>query len=79
MTDMIGPPASEPVNGEEEEYRLATRSLAAGDPTGWFEQLYAAGESGRIILPWSRTEPHPAPPTRTAGGPNSTVTSAVAG
>lgn len=27
--------------------------------TGWFDELYAAGASGRVRLPWSRTEPHP--------------------
>jgi SAM-dependent methyltransferase len=45
--------------GEQEEQRLASRSLAAGDPIGWFEDLYAAGVGGRIQVPWSRTEPHP--------------------
>lgn len=49
----------EPICCDEEEARVAPRFLAAGDPTGWFEELYAAGESGRITMPWSRTEPHP--------------------
>lgn len=44
---------------EEEEVRLLERARAAGDPTGWFDELYAAGASGRITLPWSRTDPHP--------------------
>jgi SAM-dependent methyltransferase len=44
---------------EREEERLASRSLAAGDPTGWFDQLYAAGATGRVQMPWSRAEPHP--------------------
>ncbi|HEY0778830.1 MAG TPA: methyltransferase domain-containing protein [Gemmatirosa sp.] len=39
--------------------RLAARALEAGEPTAWFEQLYAAGERGEIDMPWSRTEPHP--------------------
>ena len=44
---------------EDEEARLAAASLATGDPTGWFDRLYAAGETGRVPLPWSRREPHP--------------------
>ena len=44
---------------EDEEARLAAASLATGDPTGWFDRLYAAGEAGRVPLPWSRREPHP--------------------
>jgi hypothetical protein len=48
-----------PVDWEEEEERLASRSLAAGDPTGWFDRLYAAVASGRVAMPWSRVQPHP--------------------
>jgi SAM-dependent methyltransferase len=48
-----------PIDCDEEEARLASQSLAAGDPTGWFEQLYAAGESGRVTMPFDRVEPHP--------------------
>jgi SAM-dependent methyltransferase len=35
--------------------RLAAESLAAGDPTGWFERLYASGAG----VPWDWEEPHP--------------------
>lgn len=43
-----------------QEDRLASRSLAAGDPTGWFDQLYAAGAAGEVDLgPWVRDAPHP--------------------
>ena len=38
---------------------LAAESLAAGDPTGWFDQLYEAGRRGEVGLPWDRGEPHP--------------------
>jgi pimeloyl-ACP methyl ester carboxylesterase/SAM-dependent methyltransferase len=38
--------------------RLAARSLAHGDPTGWFDRLYAAGVAGEVPMPWSREEPH---------------------
>ena len=42
------------IDCDEEEARLASQSLAAGDPTGWFEQLYAAGESGHSTMPFDR-------------------------
>ena len=42
---------------EEEEARLASASLAAGDPTGWFDRLYAAGARGQAASPLE------APPT----------------
>jgi SAM-dependent methyltransferase len=44
---------------EQEGERLASRSFAEGDPTGWFDRLYEAGASGRVSMPWNRTEPHP--------------------
>jgi pimeloyl-ACP methyl ester carboxylesterase/SAM-dependent methyltransferase len=43
-----------------QEDRLASRSLAAGDATGWFDQLYAAGAAGEMDLgPWARDAPNP--------------------
>jgi hypothetical protein len=48
-----------PADWEKEEERLAAASLAAHDPTGWFDQLYAAAASGDVQMPWSRIEPHP--------------------
>ena len=50
---------SDPVDWEAEEERLLQRAAATGDATGWFDDLYAAGASGRVQVPWSRTEPHP--------------------
>ena len=38
---------------------LAAESLAAGDPSGWFDRLYQAGRRGEVDLPWDRGEPHP--------------------
>lgn len=38
---------------------LAAQSLAADDPTGWFEQLYAEAEEGRAVVPWFRGAPRP--------------------
>lgn len=37
--------------------RLAEQSIAVGDPTGWFEQVYAAAEAGQTEVPWDRQAP----------------------
>ncbi|GAB3970465.1 methyltransferase domain-containing protein [Actinoallomurus acanthiterrae] len=39
--------------------RLAAESIAEGDPTGWFERLYAAAQRGEAIVPWADLEPNP--------------------
>ena len=39
--------------------RLAARSYEAGDPTGWFDRLYAAGAAGEVDMPWDRDLPTP--------------------
>lgn len=36
----------------EQADRLAARALAAGRPTGWFEQLYAGAAAGQSPMPW---------------------------
>lgn len=36
---------------------LAERALRAGDATGWFEELYAAGRAGQVDVPWDRAGP----------------------
>jgi SAM-dependent methyltransferase len=38
--------------------RLAARA-SEQDPTGWFEQLYAAARTGSLALPWDRGAAHP--------------------
>ena len=38
---------------------LAAESIAAGEPTAWFDRLYAEGESGSIGMPWDRKAPNP--------------------
>ena len=35
---------------------LCRRHVPQGDPTGWFDRLYRAGESGHVAVPWSRSE-----------------------
>jgi SAM-dependent methyltransferase len=37
--------------------RLAAEALAAGDPTGWYEPLYAAARDGGTTVPWDRGAP----------------------
>ena len=49
---MIRPDEAEEIAG-----RMAAESIAAGDPTGWFERLYAASEAGETAVPWDRGEP----------------------
>jgi SAM-dependent methyltransferase len=46
-----------PEDAEEIAGRMAAESIAAGNPTGWFEQLYAAAAAGRTAVPWDRGEP----------------------
>jgi len=46
--------AGEPV---PDTTRLAAASLAAGDPTGWFEQLYAEAGAGTAEVPWDVPRP----------------------
>ena len=36
---------------------MAEQAIAAGDPTGWFEPLYAAAAAGQLTVPWDRGEP----------------------
>lgn len=50
---------TEPRGWQAEADRLANASVERGDPTGWFEELYAAGESGEVTMAWDRSDPHP--------------------
>lgn len=43
---------------DEVSRQLAARSLANGDPTGWFEELYRAAEAGEAQVPWERAAPN---------------------
>lgn len=49
----------DPIDWEEAEHSFLEPSLAAGDPTGWFDNLYAAAVEGRVTMPWNRDTPHP--------------------
>ena len=37
---------------------LASESIARGEPTEWFDRLYAEGAAGHVSMPWDRTTPH---------------------
>ena len=52
-------PAFRTRDWDAESARLAARALQAGEPTSWFERLYAGGRSGEIDMPWDRAEPLP--------------------
>ncbi|MDT7657836.1 MAG: hypothetical protein QOC67_5423 [Pseudonocardiales bacterium] len=44
---------------DAESARLAARAVQAGEPTAWFETLYAGGRRGEINMPWDRAQPLP--------------------
>lgn len=46
-------------NWEDAAEDYAHQSLAAGNPTEWFDRFYAAGVAGEITMPWGRTQAHP--------------------
>jgi SAM-dependent methyltransferase len=37
--------------------RLSSEAIAAGQPTAWFDTLYAAAATGEVEMPWDRDEP----------------------
>jgi SAM-dependent methyltransferase len=39
--------------------RFARAALAAGDPTGWFDQLYTAAATAHATVPWDRHAANP--------------------
>src|SRR6185437_451470 len=49
------PPMATP---EEIARQLAAQAVAADDPTGWFERVYAAAEAGETEVPWDRAAPN---------------------
>jgi SAM-dependent methyltransferase len=38
---------------------LSRQAIGAGEPTAWFDRLYAAGAAGEVSMPWDRDEPQP--------------------
>jgi SAM-dependent methyltransferase len=43
---------------DEYSRRIAAESLAADDPTGWFERLYSEASDGAAVVPWDRGTPN---------------------
>lgn len=46
------------IDPDEHAGRLAAEAIADGNPTAWFERLYAEAGRGEAIVPWDRDEPH---------------------
>jgi SAM-dependent methyltransferase len=44
---------------DEDARRLSGEALGEGDPTSWFERLYAQAADGHAVVPWDRGAPHP--------------------
>jgi SAM-dependent methyltransferase len=42
---------------EQQVRRLAAAAIADGDPTSWFERLYAGAQDGELVVPWDRHAP----------------------
>lgn len=45
--------------GRPDPHEIAARHLEVGDPTGWFETLYAEADRDHGAIPWVRREAHP--------------------
>ena len=46
------------ISPDEQAGRLAAEAIADGNPTAWFERLYASASRGDAVVPWDRDEPH---------------------
>jgi SAM-dependent methyltransferase len=38
---------------------LSSEAIGNGEPTAWFDRLYAEGVAGRVSMPWDREDPNP--------------------
>ena len=50
---------TQPRDWDRRADELAARAIGRGEPTAWFDELYAEGRAGVVGLPWDRTEPQP--------------------
>ena len=48
---------SEPRDWDLRADELSSEAIARGEPTAWFDELYAAGSAGEVSMPWDRTVP----------------------
>jgi SAM-dependent methyltransferase len=44
---------------DERADELASEAIGRGEPTSWFDRLYAEGLAGDIGVPWDREDPNP--------------------
>ena len=42
---------------DERADELAAGAIERGEPTAWFDELYAAGSAGEVSMPWDRSAP----------------------
>jgi SAM-dependent methyltransferase len=42
---------------DEKADELSARAIGRGEPTAWFDELYAAGAAGDVTMPWDRSQP----------------------
>jgi 2-polyprenyl-3-methyl-5-hydroxy-6-metoxy-1,4-benzoquinol methylase len=47
------------INPRETINRLIREAWQRGDPTGWFEPLYARAANGQGVVPWAHMQPNP--------------------
>jgi SAM-dependent methyltransferase len=43
---------------DPDEYTRRLAAESGGDPTAWFDRLYAAAHEGSAVVPWDIAEPH---------------------
>ena len=48
---------NEPRDWDLRADQLAADAIERGEPTAWFDELYAAGSAGEVSMPWDRTAP----------------------
>ena len=48
---------SEPRDWDLRADELSADAIRRGEPTAWFDDLYAAGSAGEVSMPWDRTGP----------------------
>ncbi len=46
------------IDAEHRARELAAKARAVGNPTAWFEELYAAARRGEAVVPWDRETPN---------------------
>ncbi len=44
---------------DERADELSSEAIGDGEPTAWFDRLYAEGAAGQVSMPWDRDQPHP--------------------